>query len=348
MKTNINRRSALKTVAVLGAALTQGLGAAAAAPAPAASAKPAGQNWYKSSSVTSELVRFKNIYGFELVGNLYAPEGLNRSQKHAALVISHPFGAVRQQAALLYAQKLAEAGFVTLAFDQSYWGESGGTPRGSILPDVYTENFSAAVDYVGTLPYVDRLRIGALGICASGGFALAAAKIDTRIRAVATVSMYDMGEYFRTGINGDRAKSLRAADLDKAAASRWQTVDSGEPVYGPGQNDPVFAEAAESNDFSRTSRGLYEPNDRRNTPATYVKFMNFYPLNDLDVISPRPILFIVGADAPSRCYTDEAYKRAAEPKERFVVPGANRTDLYDRAGSIPWEKLSDFFRTNLA
>ena len=157
-----------------------------------------------------------------------------------------------------------------------------------------------------------------------------------------------MGEYFRTGINGDRAKSLRAADLDKAAASRWQTVDSGEPVYGPGQNAPVFAEAAESNDFYRTSRGLYEPNDRRNTPATYVKFMNFYPLNDLDVISPRPILFIVGADAPSRCYTDEAYKRAAEPKERFVVPGANRTDLYDRAGMIPWEKLSDFFRTNLA
>ena len=351
MSQMLTRRNALKTVAVIGAAAVEGMQSAfanpASVPGPVPSQKPQGENWYQSTQLATEVVRFKNAYGLELTGNLYATTALNKSEKHAAIVISHPFGAVRQQAALLYAQKLAEAGFVTLAFDQSFWGESAGMPRGAVLPDVYAENFSAAVDYVGTLPYVDRKRLGALGICASGGFALAASKIDTRIRAVATVSMYDMGEYFRSGINGDRPKSRLSADLEKAAQSRWQAVDSGAPVYGHGQNDPIFAEAAVSNDFYRTSRGLYEPNDRRSTPATYAKFLNFYPFNGLDIISPRPILFVAGADAPSRCYTDEAFKRAAEPKERFVVEGANRTDLYDRAGMIPWDKLSSFFRSNL-
>lgn len=349
MTDNMTRRTALKTAALLGAAVAQTISAAHAAPAvpsPAASTKPAGENWYKSTLVTGQTVRFRNIYGMELTGSLFTPK--NGTGKRAGIVMSHPFGAVRQQGALLYAQKLAEAGFVTLAFDQSFWGESAGEPRGSVLPDVYAENFSAAVDFLGQRADVDRNRIGALGLCASGGFALAAAKTDARIRAVATVSMYDMGEYFRTGVQGDRPRSRVAADLERIAKLRWEGVDAGKPVYGAGQNDPSFSESVENNDYYRTTRGNFPTNDRRTTPASYVRFMNFYPLLNLDIISPRPILFVAGEDAPSRCYTDEAFKNAAEPKERVVVAGANRTDLYDRAGMIPWDKLTDFFTKNLA
>lgn len=306
-----------------------------------------GDNFYESSAVDAKRVTFKNCIGMELVGNLYVPKNLAAGTGYPAIVISHPFAAVRQQAANLYAQKLAELGFVTLSFDQSFWGESAGEPRGTVLPDIYAENFSAGVDYVGCLPYVDRERIGVLGICAGGGFALAAAKIDPRIKAVATSSMYDMGEYFRTGIAGNRDGKLRAEDLAKAAQVRWKTIDSGNPVYGPGQNDPVFPEAKESDDFYRTKRGFYEPNDRRSTPASYAKFMNFYPLENLEAISPRPILIVVGEEAPSKCYSQTAFERASEPKELHVVKGANRTDLYDRVALIPWMRFDAFFKKNL-
>ena len=307
-----------------------------------------GNNFYVSDKVQIKEVQFKNIYGMRVAGAVFTPKQMDMKKKYPAIVISHPFGAVRQQAANLYATKLAEEGFVTLAFDQSFWGNSEGLPRGSVLPDVYTENFSAGVDYLGSLSFVDREKIGALGICASGGFALAATKLDLRIKALATVSMYDMGEYYRSGINGDRSKETLMKDLERVAQYRWQSVDTNEPVYGPGQNDPVFVEAKESNDFYRTSRGFVQENDRRTTPVSYAKFMNFFPLEKLDSISPRPILFVVGEIAPSKSYTDKAYQSAAQPKELFVVKGANRTDLYDRINMIPWEKLSDFFSKNLS
>ena len=242
---------------------------------------------------------------------------------------------------------MAEAGFVALSFDQSFWGESAGTPRGAVLPDVYAENFSAAVDFLGTRAFVDREKIGVIGICGSGGFAIAATKIDPRIKALATVSMYDMGEYFRTGLNHERTVEMRNKDLAIAAEQRYKTAETGQPVYGPGQNDPVFIEGKESNDFYQTERGKVASNDRRSTPATYAKFMNFHPFIDIESISPRPILFVVGDAAPSRTYTDTAYKMAAEPKELVEIKGANRIDLYDRTELIPWDKLVSFFNTNL-
>lgn len=202
-------------------------------------------NFYKSNRVNAEDVRYKNTYGMEIVGTLFTPKQMEAGKKYSALVVGHPYGAVRQQAANLYATKMAEQGFVTLTFDQSFWGESAGSPRGAVLPDVYTENFSSAVDFLGTRNFVSREKIGVIGICASGGFSLAAAKIDPRIKAVATVSMYDMGEYYRTGINNERAVATRNSDLQKAAANRYVEFEIGKPVHGPGQNDPVFLEAKE-------------------------------------------------------------------------------------------------------
>lgn len=341
----LHSKGKLKTLAALVIlSVTLGMGANTVV---AADMSHGADNFYKSDKVKTETVTFKNIYGMEVTGTLFTPRNMEAGKKYDALIVGHPFAAVRQQAANLYATKMAEAGFVALSFDQSFWGESAGTPRGAVLPDVYAENFSAAVDFLGTRAFVDREKIGVIGICGSGGFAIAATKMDPRIKALATVSMYDMGEYFRTGLNHERTVEMRNKDLAIAAEQRYKTAETGQPVYGPGQNDPVFIEGKESNDFYQTERGKVASNDRRSTPATYAKFMNFHPFIDIESISPRPILFVVGDAAPSRTYTDTAYKMAAQPKELVEIKGANRIDLYDRTELIPWDKLVSFFNTNL-
>src|SRR5687768_4253696 len=157
-------------------------------------------NFYKSDSVTVQKVTFKNKLNMNVVGNLFVPKSLEPNVKAAAIIVGHPMGAVKEQSANLYATKLAEQGFVTLSFDLSFWGESDGQPRNTVAPDVYVEDFSAAVDFLGTRPFIDRDRIGVLGICGSGGFVVAAAQIDPRMKAVATVSMYDMGAANRNGL----------------------------------------------------------------------------------------------------------------------------------------------------
>ncbi|OMP90993.1 alpha/beta hydrolase [Raoultella terrigena] len=341
----LRSKGKLKTLAALAIlSVTMGIGANTSV---AADMSHGADNFYQSDKVKTETVKFKNIYGMEVTGTLFTPRNMEAGKKYDALIVGHPFAAVRQQAANLYATKMAEAGFVALSFDQSFWGESAGTPRGAVLPDVYAENFSAAVDFLGTRAFVDREKIGVIGICGSGGFAIAATKMDPRIKALATVSMYDMGEYFRTGLNHERTVEMRNKDLEIAAEQRYKTAETGQPVYGPGQNDPVFIEGKESNDFYQTERGKVASNDRRTIPATYAKFMNFHPFIDIESISPRPILFVVGDVAPSRTYTDTAYKMAAEPKELVEIKGANRIDLYDRTELIPWDKLVSFFNTNL-
>lgn len=304
-------------------------------------------NFYTSDKVNAETVRFVNAYGMEVVGTLFTPKEMESGKNYPALIVGHPFAAVRQQAANLYAIKMAEAGFITLSFDQSFWGESAGTPRGAVLPDLYVENFSAGVDFLGTHSYVDREKIGVIGICGSGAFAIAATKIDPRIKALATVSMYDMGEYFRSGLNHERTPQMLQNDLIKAVSERYTVFKIGEPIYGPGQNDPVFIEGPESNDFYQTERGRVPSNDRKTTPATYAKLMNFHPFIDIETISPRPILFVEGDIAPSRTYTDTAFSMAAEPKEYVEIKGANRIDLYDRTEMIPWAKLTEFFTQSL-
>jgi len=220
-------------------------------------------NFYKSDKVTALKVTFKNQYNMTVAGNLFIPKNLDRSAKHPAIVVGHPMGAVKEQSANLYAQKLAEQGFVTLSLDLSFWGESEGQPRNAVLPDVYAEDFSAAVDFLGTRSFVDRDRIGVLGICGSGGFVISAAKIDPRMKAIATVSMYDMGGVSRSGLKHSRTLEERKQIIKEAAEQRYVEFTGGETKYTSGtchelneNTDPIQREFY---DFYRTSRGEFTP-----------------------------------------------------------------------------------------
>lgn len=314
-------------------------------------------NFYKSDKVTVQKVSFKNQYKMEVVGNLFILKGLNQNVKNPAIIVGHPMGAVKEQSANLYAQKLAEQGFVTLSLDLSFWGESEGQPRNAVSPDIYAEDFSAAVDFLGTRPFIDKERIGVLGICGSGGFAISAAKIDPRMKAIATVSMYDMGAANRNALQHSLTLEQRKKIIAEAAEQRYVEFTGGKTEYTGGTVHELTADTPavqrEFYDFYRTSRGEYTPKSSSPQVTTHptltsnVKFMNFYPFNDIETISPRPMLFIAGENAHSREFSEEAFRLAGEPKELFIVPGAGHVDLYDRVNLIPFDKLTAFFRTNL-
>lgn len=314
-------------------------------------------NFYKSDQVRVQRVNFKNQYDMNIAGNLIIPKKLNRNAKAPAIIVGHPMGAVKEQSSMLYAQKLAEQGFVTLAIDLPFWGESDGQPRNLVAPELYTEAFSAAVDYLGTHSLVDRERIGVLGICGSGGFAISAAKIDPRLKAIATVSMYDMGAVTRNGLHHAQTLAQRKALLEKAAAQRYDEFSTGNKQflnYLPARPDEkTDAVTREFWEFYRTPRGIHIPEGRtleltQNRMLTSeVRFMNFYPFNDIETISPRPMLFVAGERAHSIEFSEDAYRLAAEPKELYIVPRAGHADLYDRTDYIPFEKLGDFFKENL-
>ena len=174
-----------------------------------------------NDNVTAQKVKFKNRYNIELVGELYTPKDLDRNQKHSALIIGHPFGAVKEQVSGFYANELARRGFVALTFDASYSGESGGEPRLTVSPEADVEDFSAAVDFIGTQNFIDRNKIGVIGICDSGGFVLSAATIDPRMKAIATVSMYDMGRVRRQGLNDTISLDQRKRNLEAITEQRW-------------------------------------------------------------------------------------------------------------------------------
>ncbi|WP_375539010.1 alpha/beta hydrolase [Pseudomonas frederiksbergensis] len=312
-------------------------------------------NFYKSEIVTVEKVAFKNQYGMKVAGNLFTPKDLAPKSRNAAIIVGHPMGAVKEQSANLYATKMAEQGFVTLSLDLSFWGESEGTPRQAVSPDIYTEDFSAAVDFLGTHPIVDPERIGVLGICGSGSFAISAAKIDPRMKAIATVSMYDMGAANRNGLKHAVTAEQRQQIIRDATGQRNAEFQGGEIRYTGGTPLKLTGNAVgdEFYDFYRTHRGEVTPagasaqTTTMPTLTSNVKFMNFYPFNDIETISPRPLLFIAGAQAHSREFSEDAYKRAAEPKELLIIPDAGHVDLYDRVNLIPFAKLTTFFKSNL-
>ncbi|WP_447791224.1 MULTISPECIES: alpha/beta hydrolase [Pseudomonas] len=312
-------------------------------------------NFYKSEKVTVEKVAFKNQYGMKVAGNLFTPKDLAPKSRNAAIIVGHPMGAVKEQSANLYATKMAEQGFVTLSLDLSFWGESEGTPRQAVSPDIYAEDFSAAVDFLGTHPIVDPERIGVLGICGSGSFAISAAKIDPRMKAIATVSMYDMGAANRNGLKHAVTAEQRQQIIRDATEQRYAEFQGGEIRYTGGTPLKLTGNAVgdEFYDFYRTHRGEVTPagaspqTTTMPTLTSNVKFMNFYPFNDIETISPRPLLFIAGAQAHSREFSEDAYKRAAEPKELLIIPDAGHVDLYDRINLIPFAKLTTFFKSNL-
>jgi fermentation-respiration switch protein FrsA (DUF1100 family) len=314
-------------------------------------------NFFNSDKVTVQKVSFKNQYQLNVVGNLFIPKGLANAARSPAIIVGHPMGAVKEQSSNLYAQKLAEQGFVTLALDLSFWGESEGSPRNAVLPDMYAEDFSAAVDYLGTRPFIDRQRIGVLGICGSGSFVISAAKIDPRMKAIATVSMYDMGAANRNGLKHSQTLEQRKQAIAAAAEQRYVEFTGGKIEYTGGTVQELSTDThpiqREFFDFYRTPRGEFTPTSSspqqttRPTLSSNTKFMNFYPFIDIESISPRPMLFVAGENAHSREFSEEAFRLAGEPKELVIVPDAGHVDLYDRVNLIPFAKLTQFFQTHL-
>ena len=314
-------------------------------------------NFYRSDKVEVQKVTFKNQYKMNIAGNLYLPKDMDKSKKHAAIIVGHPVGAVKEQSADLYAVKMAERGFVTMSVDLAFWGGSDGQPRNAVAPELYAETFSAAVDYLGTGPFADREKIGAIGICGSGSFAISAAKIDPRLKAVATISMYDMGAANRNGLNHSLTLAQRKQIIADAAEQRYVEFQGGATKYTSGTVHEITEKSnpieREFYDFYRTPRGEFTPAGSSPLLTTHptlssnTKFMNFYPFNDIETISPRPLLFITGDQAHSKEFSEDAYKRAAEPKELYYVAGAGHVDLYDRVELIPFDKLESFFNANL-
>jgi fermentation-respiration switch protein FrsA (DUF1100 family) len=307
----------------------------------------------KSDNVDHQKVSFKNRYGITLAGDLYLPK--NRESAHlAALVISGPFGAVKEQSSGLYAQTMAERGFAALAFDPSYTGESGGEPRNVASPDINTEDFSAAVDYIGLQSYVDRERIGVIGICGWGGMALNAVAADKRVKAVVASTMYDMTRAMSKGYNDSVTLEQRTQALEQMSRQRWQDAEKGSPAYQPPYNDLKGGEAQfliDYHDYYRTPRGYHARavnSGNSWTQTTPLSFMNMPILTYIAEISPRPVMFIHGEKAHSRYFSETAFAAAAEPKELVIIPDANHTDLYDRADKIPFDRIAAFFSQHLA
>ena len=307
----------------------------------------------KSDRVDHQKVSFKNRYGITLAGDLYLPKNRG-SAPLAALVISGPFGAVKEQSSGLYAQTMAERGFAALAFDPSYTGESGGEPRNVASPDINTEDFSAAVDYIGLQSYVDRERIGVIGICGWGGMALNAVAADKRVKAVVASTMYDMTRVMSKGYNDSVTLEQRTQALEQMSRQRWQDAEKGSPAYQPPYNDLKGGEAQfliDYHDYYRTPRGYHARavnSGNSWTQTTPLSFMNMPILTYIAEISPRPVMFIHGEKAHSRYFSETAFTAAAEPKELVIIPDANHTDLYDRADKIPFDRIAAFFSQHLA
>lgn len=369
--TDTGRRTLLKMTAT--GAVAMGLAMAAPGQAAAQPRLRLGDKWDKtfprSDKVEHRKVSFRNRYGITLAADLYQPK--NAGGKLAAIAVGGPFGAVKEQSSGLYAQTMAGQGFVTLAFDPSYTGESGGEPRHVASPDINTEDFSAAVDFLGLQPNVDRKRIGVIGICGFSGMALTAASSDARIRAVATASMYDMSRSMSRSHRDSYTLEQRRKVIDYLGEQRWKDAESGKYALGyhevpfdeqgnivqgsrvlpetlPKDPDPVLAAFF---DYYRTKRGFH-PRGINSTTAwtatTPMSFFSFPMVANIEMIAPRPFLLVAGEKAHSRYYSEDVYKAAQGTGELLIVPGADHVDLYDRLDKIPFDRLTAFFRQHLA
>lgn len=351
MKENVNVTRGLRILTVMALGLLFSMTATAFA-----ADNPAWDKTFpKSEKVSHEKVSFPNRYGITVAADMYLPKVVDKSKKHSAIVVGTPYGGVKEQGAGIYAQTMAERGFVAIAFDESFNGESGGEPRHVSSPDIFVEDFSAGVDFLGTRPFVDRKKIGVIGICGSGAFAVTAAQVDRRIKAVATVSMYDMSRVIRNGWEDGMSDEQRGKTLDQLGEQRWKDFENGSPLLPPGFPsepadsipeglDPITSEFFE---YYAMKRGHHPRSHGPFTKTSDMAFMNFPLMNHIKSVSPRPILFIIGENAHSRYFSEDAYEMAAEPKELHIVPGARHIDLYDRSDMIPFDRLAAFFAEHL-
>jgi hypothetical protein len=307
-----------------------------------------------SDKVTRKKVTFKNRYGITLAADLYLPKNGN-GKPLAALAISGPFGAVKEQSSGLYAQHMAERGFAAVAFDPSYTGESGGEPRNVASPDINTEDFSAAIDFLGLQKNIDRNRIGIIGICGFGGMGLNATAVDKRVKAVAVTSMYNMSRVMANGYFDALTPEQRAQTLEQLGEQRWKDAEAGSYAASSSNlpekltgNEPQFV--VDYFNYYKTPRGFHPRSINSNSSWTATNpwsFMNMPLLTYIKEISPRPVLIIAGENAHSRYFSEDAYKAAAEPKELMIIPKAVHVDLYDKVDVIPFNKLEEFFKANL-
>jgi len=321
-----------------------------------ANAKTWDKTFPKSDKVNIQKVEFKNRFGIKLVGDLYTPKTMKKDEKLPAIAISGPFGAVKEQSSGLYAQTLAERGFITLAFDPSYTGESSGTPRNVASPDINTEDFSAAVDYLSNNKNVDADKIGILGICGFGGFAINAAAIDTRIKATTAITMYDMTRVSAKGYNDSIDENARYEM--KQALNKQRTEDFKKGSYKGADglpekltgNEPLFVQ--QYFDYYKTKRGFHARSINSNGKWNMTSSLSLInqPILQYSNEIRTPVLVVHGENAHSRYFGEDAFKKLkGDNKELLIVKGANHVDLYDGGdkNAIPFDKIESFYKENL-
>lgn len=312
-----------------------------------------------SDKVEHSKITFHNRYGIELAADVYTPKHAPTNGRFKAIAVSGPFGAVKEQASGLYAQTLAERGFLTIAFDPSFTGESGGSPRAVASPDINTEDFSAAVDYLANRRDVDADGIGVVGICGFGGMALNAAANDPRIKATVASTMYDMSRVTANGyFEADDSPAKRNETRAQLAEQRTEDYANGDYARAGGVVDPLPDDAPQFikdyHAYYRTPRGYHarsvNSNDGWNMTSA-LSFMNMPLLSYIDEIE-NPVLLIHGEKAHSLYFSKAAYEaleHGVNPanKELMIIPGANHTDLYDNLNAIPFDAIERFFGRNL-
>ncbi|MBD5805927.1 alpha/beta hydrolase [Lactobacillus sp. 0.1XD8-4] len=303
-------------------------------------------------NVERQHVRYNNRYGIAIAADIYTPKNLKDDQLLPALIVGAPYGSTKEQSASVYANQFAQLGYVTLTFDQVYMGESAGEPRHVASPDLYAESFSAAVDYLGTkAAHVNRDQIGVIGISGGAGFGLSATAVDTRIKAIATVSMYDMTDIREmANLAPEQLFQLK----DQLSKQRWIDFENGQPEYHPNFPETPFDDLndlpnqdALTNEWLRfyaLKRGFH-PNGRGSaTTTSNLAMLEFSALDYIKEISPRPILFVYGDKAHSRPYSERAYYLANQPKQKLVVEDCEHIDLYDKIEKIPFDLIDVFFK----
>lgn len=295
-------------------------------------------------------VFYPNAIGLKIAANVFFPENFDESKTYPTILVGHPAGGVKEQTAGLYAERLAKLGYVTLAFDASYQGESEGFPRQLEEPANRVEDFRTTVDYLTTLPYVDKARIGALGICASGGYGFSAFVTDTRIKAYATISGADIGMVFRQGWRGTQEISAIFPLLDMIAQERTAEAAGAEAALGTWvpfdpQDKTVDPELLEGHDYYRTPRANHERSPSKFPLVNFGRLLAFSAFNLVDMVN-RPILFIAGSKAGTRWMSDQTFANIKYAnKELCIVEGASHFDMYDKEPYVSeaTDRMGEFF-----
>ena len=349
----------------IGASLAAVTGAAVLSSELLASGKASAQTTTADSAKAPMVIGYQNKKGIQIervtyparnmstdiAAYIFKPAGFDRSKKYPSIIVTHPFGGVKEQTSGLYSALLAELGFVTLAFDKSYQGESGGEPRLMEVPSQHLDDISCSIDYLVRQPFVDANRIGSLGICAGGSYALGNAPTEMRVKAVATVSMFNLGDARRRAMGllsyEERMKRLKDAGEQRSKEARGEPIRlvkiSPESTSEFTETTPVLYR--EGYDYYMTPRAKHPNSPNRYVFSSLPLQIAFFPFSQVETISPRPILMIVGEKADTKFWSDEVYNQAKEPKELFVVKGATHIDMYDKPQFVTpaIAKLKEFF-----